>query len=373
MTKNILILTEPADLHAHAVALSLRLRGVDALLWYTTDFPTRASESILFPARGQGRVRISAIGGREVATDEVSCVWRRRPGHVVDAAALHPADRQFAESECAIFRHSLFDVLSPSALWVNLPGAALRAGRKPVQYQAAMRAGLSTPDTLFSNDPYEIRNFIREHGGRVVYKTFRPYSWRNEETTWAPYTSLLTEELLVADELLRATPGIFQEYVPKAYELRVTFIGRRPFAAKILSQETTAGKLDWRKAYSELKMEPYDLPQLVTDACRGLMDSLGLVFGCFDFIVTVSQQYVFLEVNEMGQFLFVEEWADLPVLGAFTELLAQGRSDFDWDAKQPHVRWSALKAEALVLTRQAEAAHVQAPSSTVDEAATAAR
>lgn len=65
---------------------------------------------------------------------------------------------------------------------------------------------------------------------------------------------------MVADELLRLTPGIYQVLVPKAYELRVTMMGRRAFTAKILSQETQAGKLDWRKSYGELKMEPSRFP-----------------------------------------------------------------------------------------------------------------
>lgn len=32
------------------------------------------------------------------------------------------------------------------------------------------------------------------------------------------------------------------------------------------------------------------------------MRKLGIIFGCFDFIVTPDEEYVFLEVNPMGQF-----------------------------------------------------------------------
>ena len=51
------------------------------------------------------------------------------------------------------------------------------------------------------------------------------------------------------------------------------------------------------------------------------MRALGLVFGAFDFIVTPTGEYVFLEVNEMGQFLSFDRDADLPVLQAFCDLL----------------------------------------------------
>jgi hypothetical protein len=332
MPETVLILTSPDDVHAQAVALSLRQRGVGDI----TD-------------RG------------------ISRVWRRRPAFVLDSSKLHPADREFAESECAIFRHSLFNTLLPEAFWVNPPDGALRAGRKPVQHRAAIKAGFVAPDTLYSNDPAVVRAFIREHGGRAVYKTFRPYSWKNDETSWMPYTSLLTEDRLVSDDVLRATPGIFQALIPKAYELRVTVIGRRAFAAKVLSQETVAGKLDWRKAYSELRMEPYELPIDIAERCFRLLDALGIVFGCFDIIVTPKLDYVFLEVNEMGQFLFVEEWAGLPLLDAFCEFLVQGQVEFAWNQAGVKVRYREVEREAQALAEKAIATHVAPVDRTMDE------
>ena len=61
------------------------------------------------------------------------------------------------------------------------------------------------------------------------------------------------------------------------------------------------------------------------------MHDLGLAFGCLDFIVTPDGKYVFLEVNQMGQFLWVEVAnPDLLVLDAFCHLLVSGTADFPW-------------------------------------------
>lgn len=73
-----------------------------------------------------------------------------------------------------------------------------------------MELGLEVPATLYSNDPQEIRDFLRAHGGQGVFKTFRPMTWRDGETAWQPYTSYLTEERLVSDDLLSAVPGIYR-------------------------------------------------------------------------------------------------------------------------------------------------------------------
>ena len=48
------------------------------------------------------------------------------------------------------------------------------------------------------------------------------------------------------------------------------------------------------------------LPRAVEERCIALMRKLGLAFGCIDLIVTPEGEDVFLEVNEMGQFLWVE-------------------------------------------------------------------
>jgi len=190
-------------------------------------------------------------------------------------------------------------------------------------------------------------------------KTFRGVSWRNEETYWAPYTSLLTQDKLVADELLASTPGIYQELVPKNYELRVTVIGRKIFSAKILSQETSAGRLDWRKAYSELRMEPHLLLAEIEEKILAMLERHGLVFGCFDFIVSPSGDYYFLEVNEMGQFLFVESFTGMPLLDAFTEFLIQGTLDFAWEENPSSLRYSDVHQSAEQIVSEILQTHVQ--------------
>jgi hypothetical protein len=181
--------------------------------------------------------------------------------------------------------------------------------------------------------------------------------------------TLVTERDLAGfeDSLLRATPGIFQAHIPKAFELRVTFIGRRSFTAKLLSQETIGGRLDWRKSYSELKMEPFQLPKSVEERCWKLMQELGIVFGCFDFIVTPQNEFLFLEVNEMGQFLFVEYATDLPVLDAFCALLMAGSVNYFLDPGPARVRYKDLLPEVEGVTAGYAKRHVAVPDAIVNE------
>lgn len=354
--KRILILTEPGDIHAFAVEEALKLKGAEPILWFTSDFPSRACESVRYE-HGK-RELIVRSQDLEFSDADIDVVWRRRPWYVLDPAWLHPADFRFAENECRIFRRALYEVLAPSAFWVNRPAAAVLAGYKMVQHEAARRIGLKMPDTIYTNDPDLVRKFIDRQGGKIVYKVFHMSAWKDEQTVWLPYTSLLEAGQLVSDEVLRLTPGIYQALVPKKHEVRVTVMGRRIFAAKVLSQQTEDGRLDWRKAYDELEMEPCDIPAGVAEGCRELMKALGIVFGCFDFIVTPADDYVFLEVNEMGQFLFVEHFAGLPLLDAFCEFLLQSRLDFSWNETRVTVRYESIKDLAVARSKEISRVHV---------------
>ncbi len=338
----ILIMTFLGDRHAYAVAEALRRKGESPVLWLTADYPMRARETIEF----RGRKHRIAIAGPDFETPaaDFDVVWHRRPTFYLEPSLLHPADVEFARAGCKRFREALYALLAPGAFWVNGREAATRALHKPLQHAVAIDAGLETPDTLYTNDPDAIRAFIREHGGSIAYKPFKSWTWSDGKKLWNPATSLLTEAELVDDGVIALSPAIYQELVPKAYELRVTVIGERMFTVKLDSQSTRRGRIDWRRGQFELHPEATTLPRDIEERCRTLMTRLGLVFGCIDLIVTPDGRHVFLEVNEMGQWLFVEDWTGQPMLNAFAEMLRQGRSDYLWSESREHVRYADLNA-----------------------------
>lgn len=261
----------------------------------------------------------------------------------------------------------LLPLLGPKAFWVNSPTASDLASQKILQHEAALACGFEVPDTLYSNDPEEIRRFIAGEGSRVIFKILTGAPWRDGRTRWVSYSAPLSEAQLVDDDLLRQTPSIYQALVPKAYELRVTVMGRQVFTAKVLSQDTTEGKLDWRRAYRELTMSPWEIPEEIKEQCFGLMDRLGIVFGCFDFIVTPEGSHVFLEVNEAGQFLFVEEYTGLPLLDAFCDFLIAADPAFEYRPGGAPLCFKDLEERLKDLTREAAERHVIAASPDYDE------
>lgn len=347
MAPTVLIASHPADLHAFAVTEAIRLKQADVLLWHTSDFPGNAHETIRFKSGGQPAMNLGSLEG-ELCQESIRTFWLRRPEYVLDESALHSADLPFAKLQARFFRDALLELICADAFQVNPRHAAKRANNKIIQQQAAMKSGFSVPETVYTNDPDAIRRLLRKRGNKVIYKPLWPMQWQRGEVAWHPFTALVDEGHLMSEGPIENCPGIYQERVSKAYELRITVIGETVFGARISSQETESGKLDWRRAYEELAIEPFDVPDEMSRRCIDLLRRLGLVFGCFDVVVTPQGEWVFLEVNHMGQFLFVERICGLPLLDAFAEFLLAGVPSFRWSPHRNQLRlsdvWDATDA-----------------------------
>lgn len=355
----ILIPTYPKDVHALEVALALEDRRHEPVLWYGSDFPAVQSASISL----RGEEMDWEISGPGMAKEQppFDGVWLRRVTPPVLPRDLHPGDRPVAERECSDFLGGLYHLAAPEAFWVNPLASRPRADLKAVQLREAARAGLAIPPTLMSNDPERIRRFLEEHRSRAVYKPFYPAQWEAGDQMAVLLTSEVTAGDLPEDEILRLTPGIFQTRIDKAHELRVTVLGHHVVTARLQSQEIEDARLDWRAAGSQLRVEPDSLPREVEAACLRLMQSLGIVFGCFDFIVTPAGEHVFLEVNPAGQFLWVEEaHPDLLLLAPFLDFLLSGRPDFRWQPSPGAIRHADYYPAVLERVQALDPRHVDA-------------
>lgn len=370
----VLIPTHIDDIHATAVALALRRKGHEAVLWHGADMPTIQAGSI---SLGPDEDEAWEVSGEDLDLLEpkLDVVWYRRPTMPVLPAGdlLHPGDARIARRELRGFITGLWQFVAPEAFWVNPIASRLRSNTKPVQLLEAKRAGLVIPPTLCSNDPRRIREFLARWPGETVFKPFHPTQWKKEEGIAMLFTSPVGFDDLPDDEVLRLCPGIFQRAIPKACELRVTMMGHHAITARLLSQSEATSRQDWRAAFGKLPMEPGEIPERVAAGCRDLMRRLGIVFGCIDLIVTPEGEHVFLEVNEMGQFLWIDEMGpETATLDAFCEFLIDRRSDFEYRPGAVQVSFDEVKEEALQWIQEDKKRHQNRPETSFveDEPAT---
>lgn len=327
----ILIVSTPYDTHAVAVAWGLRRLGASSVTWCSSDFPGNSTSSIDL---SNSRAPSVELVVEDLPHDgSFSAVWWRRLGKVEPMESSHPHDIKIINTESERYLLNAFTLLSASnSRWVNKPDAAHRANNKATQLIAAREVGFEIPKTLFTNDPARLRRFFDENGGKIVYKSFSHGGWLHEDGNLSVLmTSALRAEDLSDDNMLRSCPGIYQQRIDKAFEIRVTVIGTTVIASSIDSQ-SQGETVDWRYDYmvGHMSTSAFSLSPEIQERCLSLCRNMQLEFACIDLIVTPSGEHVFLELNQAGQFLWQEE-ADprLRMLDIFCQHLAgSGGSEY---------------------------------------------
>lgn len=335
---DILILTSYGDIHAASVSWALSKLGQPSKLWFGSEFPVKQSASMRVGRAGLTKFSISDDSNIITELNSAKAIWHRRPSSPVLPKEMHESDKPAAMRECTRFVDAMTAELPRGAFWVNNKENAAQANHKPHQLIEAVKCGLTIPDTLFSNDPKEIRDFFHQNNGNIIYKAFLQPHWNatpedpmEAKKVFTFFTSAFPEAALEEVFSLSSVPGIYQPRVRKAFEIRLTLMGDCAFAVKIDSQSDPRAALDWRQDIAlHCKLSPFELPGKVLAGCKRLMKQLGLVFGCIDLIVTPDGEFIFLEVNQMGQFLWLEAHVpEFRMLETFAKLLMSCDPDFD--------------------------------------------
>jgi glutathione synthase/RimK-type ligase-like ATP-grasp enzyme len=311
----VLILSSLDDSHALAVMEALRSCSVTPQLLDLSEFPERLALSMAFE-NGSHRFVLRRAGYDDLDFASVHSVWWRRPQPFRFPPALsNPTDLRFARSEAATAFFGLYQALD--AFWVNDPVRDEAAHHKPWQLALAQKMGLGIPITLMTNDPEEARDFWRQHEGNVIYKQFRATA-----EVWSE-TRRLREEEMALVENVRVTPVIFQRYVDAIADIRVTVIGDGLFAAAA-DMRNAEYPLDFRYNLN-LPWKRHELPKTVEDNLLQLTRRFGLEYGAIDLRLTPEGEYIFLEINPAGQFLWIEHATGQKIAQALAAHLVSGR------------------------------------------------
>lgn len=317
----ILIISSKSDVHIEPVTRHFDAAGISWARLNTEDFAANLELSVE-PAEGQGMLRVRD-SGREIELHKVKAVWYRKPEPVdVSHFNLDQGALDYVESEFREILDNLYALLN-HVPWINNPYTTKLAHRKMLQLQVARKVGFKTPPTLVTNNPDAALHFAEQLNSDVAIKSLGALSvteGTTEQTTYGLFTRRITRaELEEFKDKVCHMPTTFQQFIEKRYELRVTCVGGQVFSCRIDAQPGLCAD-DYRFDTHNLKHTACVCPELV-ERIHAYMRALQLNFACFDFIVPVEGEAIFLEANANGQWLWVENLTGLPIGKAVAEQL----------------------------------------------------
>ncbi len=315
----ILLVGQSEDPHVSAVALRLKERGREFAILDT--FSTR-SRGISFHASNSVSL---VIAGSHIALSDINSIWwRQKQKFIVPKDSVSELyDYVFMHREWNQILDAIYEQLR-GINHLNDRQTEQAASSKIYQMRCAELIGFRIPNTLISNDLAAVKKFIsRCPDKRVIFKTLTPYM---TPEGMAAYTTQIDTSLLENNEInIRTTPGIFQNFVEKSFELRVTVVGNKVHAARVESGYSEESSVDWRRDIFSDIYTATSLDTKLTNMILRLHKMLGLGYGAYDLIIDRSGDVVFLEVNPAGQWMWLEDRLGLPISASIADYLMERR------------------------------------------------
>ena len=311
----VLILTAADDTATDEVITHLTDRGIPHKRLNTERYPF--SSCLTFEPEKIGRDGQIVFDGESVLTP--SSIWYRRmrtpprPEEMQDDGIY-----KFCSLEA---RASLMgSVLGLQGRWMSYPSDIWQAEHKPFQLVVARQFGLQIPATVVTNDPDTVRRFFKDRREIIVKPVSGgQFSWEGGE--FVVFTSQVLEHHLQEVESAQWSPAIYQALIPKRFDLRITIVGQKILSVDIEYKNETSAMHDSRRV-GMLPMHPITLPFAIGEALFRMMDSLRLRFAAIDMIQTPEGDFVFLEINPNGQWLWLDDNLQLGISEAVAAWLA---------------------------------------------------
>jgi hypothetical protein len=213
-------------------------------------------------------------------------------------------DAPYLNNERKHFLEGVFLSLS-QAKWINPMFATQIAERKIFQLRQAKQFGLIIPKTIVTNNSTKADEFLKSNESSII----KPVSNGLQvlpDKTYSIYTNVIESTFFenYKREFTFETPVLLQEKIQNKFDIRVIIIGDTIFSVAI--NKLDKNEVDWRKPEIEKEYSLIQLPKSLEKSLILYHKHLNLVYSAIDLIQTVDNQFVFLEINPVGEWVWLE-------------------------------------------------------------------
>lgn len=310
----LLLVTNKRDITTDYVVAEIRRRGLSYFRLNTEDLP-RAIFAMDAVRRDNWSFRWE---DQELFGSKVRAAYFRRPGAPVLAhVGADSGEVAYSESEWQSLLKSLYSRLD--GRWLSSPTSIFMAEDKPRQLLLAHEIGLNIPQTTVTNEYSQVMALSKN--GAAVAKPLRNALLTGSEER-VMFTTRLSDVTSADAAAIAVAPIICQTEVKKRFDVRVTVVADKVFAAAIHSQDFSETEVDWRKgSRPDLRHECVSLPEDLEAKCIELTTRLGLRYGAIDLVCDEAGVFWFLEINPNGQWAWIENMTGYPIASAIVDAL----------------------------------------------------
>jgi len=165
----------------------------------------------------------------------------------------------------------------------------------------AQKCGLKIPDTIITSNRINLSNF-KNNESLITKAASTGFGFNDLHYSINGQTALY--KCKYKEEHTCFFPTLFQYNIKKKFEIRAFYLNGEISATAIFSQQNRKTKIDFRN-YDDVKPNrviPYLLPRNIFKKIKKFMEVVDMNTGSIDLIYDKNGDFIFLEVNPIGQF-----------------------------------------------------------------------
>ncbi|WP_310556034.1 grasp-with-spasm system ATP-grasp peptide maturase [Flavobacterium sp.] len=317
---------------------------IDWLSYYNANFIRLNGDDFSFTGTLKIDInnnKIQSNNGQTIVSEDINVVWYRRwmkpefeksffekylkMNYSVDDVLLVEKYNKFLLRELSTYTNGIFSIFRKK-LWIPKPDKARGNINKLDVLLKAKDIGLIIPETIVTSSKAEVIDFIKINKRIITKPIYEATAIRYKNTEIPMLTMEVTHKDI--DEFPDIFfPSLFQKNIDKQFEIR-TFIYRNEiYSMAMFSQNDKQTSIDFRNYNIEKpnRYVPFLLPRDIELKLLELLQELDLNTGSVDMIYDNNENYIFLEVNPVGQSAMVSTNCNYP----FEKMIAKDLIELD--------------------------------------------
>lgn len=258
-----------------------------------------------------------SIDGDCLNFNDISGVWYRRGRLQFSYPEITSSKLAFTKNEYVVVENYLVHMFNniPSINLINVGTV-----NKLIMLELAIKAGLRVPKSLITGEKKKVEYFFPDEA--IINKPIFENMVRFNDETWISKVREVNINELEESEGL----SLFQVNVRKEFELRIFHFFGKNYVIAMFTQMNERTTLDFRSYGLEKpnRCVPFILPDEIDTKITKFMQMAGHNTGSIDMIYTKNGDFIFLEVNPIGQY----DMVSVPGNYFLDKLIAQKLTDF---------------------------------------------
>ncbi|WP_092105228.1 ATP-grasp domain-containing protein [Pontibacter chinhatensis] len=193
------------------------------------------------------------------------------------------------------------------------------------QLKLAGELGIKVPNTFIGSSKSQFYNSILKDQQSYITKSIQENILNGSQSTGY---DLKVNQVHASELEEYFFPSLFQENLEKSIEIRSFYLNGKFYSIGMLTSANETCDVDFRSSIGNLRYCKYTLPDMVENKLHQLMLSLGLNTGSIDLILTNNGEYIFLEVNQTGQFGWVSDFGNYYIEREIAQFLTKKEIEY---------------------------------------------